>query len=649
MTHRYWTSIFALLFIMVGTSAARAATDTPPYVVTLLIDGARSDLIHQLAAEGKLPNIQKLFMDGGLDVVQGLTVFPTTSTNAYQSFLTGLFPGHAGIPYLARFSRNEHESIEYLSLKGIKIMNADFFNLQQLNDPQAPFSLTQGSLFDHLEPLKTTSIYSTFRRSANHHFPGIPFRAAWDTFVLGDHEMLDTLAYAQLEKLYKGPIDDIPHFSWVALLAVDVLSHQEGSHSPRVLQEFVAIDRMIGDFWDLVTKRGLADKTYIVVVGDHGNHDISERSYLRERMIKQGISIRSRHMRPPYELAINARGVSCAIISVAGPDGWKSYPSLDDLRHVPTKKKKDIDLIDYLRHQPETELLLVRNGNHHIRIFNENSESEITRVWSGGQYWYSYRILNGVDPLHYTDDPKLKPLITKDIPLTTAQWLPLTADKSYGDAIVQVGQIFTDGRVGDLIIVPHQNWVFRHEKADTHGSLSQDDIHIPILMHGPGITPQKIHYGRSVDVMPTILSWFGKTTTHRDGQNLLAPDAPPNPAQTELARQEIRILNSETVPDPPVPDTLLAAERALRQERVAKLSNLLNRCTNPKRKPEDRLTRPDRVKKMRVSTCEVIDLAYKTAYEDLQRLKAVRGSTVSVRGEPVEPQHVLRQAQDERK
>lgn len=616
--------LFAILSIIVASPRTVAATDTAPYVVILLIDGARSDIVHELAAQGKLPNIQKLFLDGGLDVTHGTTVFPTTSTNAYQSFMTGLFPGHAGIPYLARYSRAEKESVEYLSLKGIKIMNADLLNWYQLNDPQFSYQVTQGSLFDHLNNLGTASIYATFNRDATVQTPQLPLRAAWNTFVLHDHEMLDVLAYKKLKKIYDGPIDTVPHLSFVALLAVDVLAHQEGAHAPRLLNHYTAIDRMIGDFWALLEKRGLADKTYLVLVGDHGNHDISERSYLRERLIKEGVAIRSRHMRPPYELAINARGVSCAIIAVAGQNGWKSYPTLDDLRRVPTRKGNELDLIHYLRHQPETDLLLVRNGNHHVRIFNENSEAEVTRVWSSGKYWYSYRVLNGGDPLKYTEDLQLKPLIANNTPLTAAQWLPLTAKKEYGDAIVQIGQIFTDGRVGDMMIVPKPNWVFRHEKASTHGGLSQEDIHIPIMMHGPGIAPQKMTYGRSVDVMPTILAWFGKTTPHRDGQDLFHPDPSPSRAETELARQEMRLLNGHTpVARNGVPQSLLAQEAALRQDRVTKLATLTERCTQRRPKPEDRLTKPDRRKKIRVSTCEVVDLAAKTAYEDLQRLKAI--------------------------
>ena len=625
--------LIILLFIIISTmtvnSLAVAATEAPPYFVILLIDGARSDIVHELAAQGKLPNIQKLFIDGGLDVTHGTTVFPTTSTNAYQSFMTGLFPGHAGIPYMARYSRTEKESIEYLSLKGIKIMNADLLNWYQLNDPNVSYKVTQGSLFDHLSDLGTASIYATFNRDATVQTPHLPLRAAWNTFVLHDHEMLDVLAYNDLKRIYEGPTDKIPHLSFVALLAIDILAHQDGAHAPRLMDHFVTLDRMLGDFWALIEKRGLADKTYLVLIGDHGNHDISERSYLRERLIKEGVAIRSRHMRPPYELAINARGVSCAIIAVAGRNGWKSYPTLDDLRRVPTRKGKELDLIDYLRNQPETDLLLVRNGNHHVRIFNQTSEAEITRVWSSGKYWYSYRTLNGSDPLRYTEDPQLKSLIANNTPLTAAQWLPLTAKKEYGDAIVQIGQIFTDGRVGDMMIVPKHNWVFRHEKANTHGGLSQEDIHIPIMMHGPGITPQKIAYGRSVDVMPTILAWFGKTTPHRDGQNLLAPDPLPKRTEAELAQQEMRLLNGHTtVARNGVPQSLLAQEATLRQERVEKLATLTERCTQRRPKPEDRLTRSDRRKKIRVSTCEVVDLAAKTAYEDLQRLKAIGGESV---------------------
>lgn len=630
MLKRRFGHIAVLVLSIIWSLAVHAAE--APYVVVILVDGARGDLVHELAAAGKLPNIQKLFIDGGLDVEHATTVFPTTSTNAYQSFMTGLFPGHAGIPYLARFSRSEKKSIEYLSLKGVKILNADLLNWYQLNDPDIPYRTAQSSLFDELGDLHTSSIYATFQRDTTIQKPYIPFRAAWNTFVLGNHEALDELAYQQLTRIFEGPQDKIPHLNFVALLSTDVLAHLEGSHAPRVLNHFETIDRMIGDFETLLTKRGLADKTYIVLVGDHGNHDISERSYLRERLIKQGVAIRSRHIRPPYELAINARGVSCAIISVAGPSGWKTDPSLDDLRQVPTLKKGDMDLIDYLRNQPETDLLLVRNNMHHVRIFSASSESEITQFWSSGRFWYSYRVLNGTDPMHYMDDPKISRIMTAQTPLTADQWLPLTATKEYGDAIVQIGQIFTDGRVGDMIIIPKKEWVFRHEKANTHGSISQDDMHIPIMIHGPTIAPQKIPYGRSVDVMPTILSWFGRKIPQSDGQNLLRPRPVPTRAEVLLATRELAAIThphharSHPSGEGKRHSAQLSTEFEVRKARVTKLNSLSDRCQT--KKVEDRLTRPDRPKKMRISTCEVVDLALKTAYEDLQRLEFVRGKPV---------------------
>lgn len=604
------------IIVLILSIFSRNVLASDPYVVIILIDGARSDLVHQMAADGQLPHIQKLFIDGGLDVTHGLTVFPTTSTNAYQSFMTGLFSGHSGIPYLARFSRSEQESIEYLSIKGLKIMNADLLNWHQLNDPKTPFMVTQGSLFDWLVPLPTASVYSTFHRNATQQVPSLPWRAAWQTFVTHDFEEVDTLTYQALLKRFKLPSSQIPHLTLAAFLGNDIISHDAGATAARVKDHLIELDHMIGDFWEFLAQRHLQDQTYLVLVGDHGGHDIENRSYLRERLLKEGVAIRSRHIRPPYELAINARGVSCAIISVMGPNGWKSSPSLDDLRHVPTKKKGEMDLIDYLRRQPETDLLLVRNGLHHVRIFSAQGESEVTRSTSSGQTWYAYRVLTGQDPLHYQNVPQ-------GTPLTAQQWLPLTANKTYADAVVQIGQIFADYRVGDIMIVPHQGWVFRHEKAATHGSLSQADMHIPIMMHGPTIAPQKIPYGRSVDVMPTILSWFGKTSTHIDGHNLLQSPPTLSPVATQLAAIETQHLAGTVRPLPRTRAlrNAVQSELTLRQDRVNKLEALYTQCGH---KTEDRLTRQDRPKRLRTSTCEVVDLALKTAYADTQRMHTIQ-------------------------
>ncbi len=142
------------------------------------------------------------------------------------------------------------------------------------------------------------------------------------------------------------------------------------------------------------------------------------------------------------------------------------------------------------------------------------------------------------------------------------------------------------------------------------------------MMHGPKIAPQKIPYARSVDVMPTILAWFGKTSPHHDGHNLLQPVTLPTASATQFAALETRYINnSGHTHDQHRPHVATQNEMALRTARVKKLEELHQRCQH---KTEDRLTHEDRPNRLRTATCEVVDLALKTAYGDKQRMQTIQ-------------------------
>ena len=101
-----------------------------------------------------------------------------------------------------------------------------------------------------------------------------------------------------------------------------------------------------------------------------------ERSYLRERLIKEGVAIAAA-TRPPYELAINARGVSCPLSPSPGKRDGNFYPTLEDLRRVPTRKGKEIDLLSTV-YQPENRFTSCATKSH-VR-FSIKTEAEITCV-----------------------------------------------------------------------------------------------------------------------------------------------------------------------------------------------------------------------------------------------------------------------------
>lgn len=83
-------------------------------------------------------------------------------------------------------------------------------------------------------------------------------------------------------------------------------------------------------------------------------------------------------------------------------------------------------------------------------------------------------------------------------------------------------------RGGDLLIMLRPYWFFRAEDATSHGSLSEHDARVPLLLMGPGIRAG--HYFQPVtpaDIAPTLAFLAGITMTARDGRVLHEALVPP--------------------------------------------------------------------------------------------------------------------------
>ena len=105
------------------------------YVIHFILDGTNRKAFNAALEAGLLPTIKKRFVDNGAVFDLATSIFPSTSTAAYQAFATGLFPGHAGIPHLERFDRDHRRVVGYLTTSGYKMVNTDFINLRALENP----------------------------------------------------------------------------------------------------------------------------------------------------------------------------------------------------------------------------------------------------------------------------------------------------------------------------------------------------------------------------------------------------------------------------------------------------------------------------------------------------------------------------------
>jgi len=337
-------SVVLLLCLCAAPSAARTTprhAQFPPqkindvYVVLLVLDGCRSDMLYDMVDRGELPAVKKYLVDRGTQFSHAITVFPSATVNAYQSMVTGLFPGHAGIPYAEWFDRRHKKIINFFSLKGSHRFNALFHNYYySLNDGTAP-TYPRESIFDDLAGYPTAAMYTPFSRHATLRTPKIPLALLWAEYGRRRPERVDVYNYHHILHLFRRPPDQIPRMTFAGLLSTDYLEHHLGVEHVRVRRTLRQFDTFVEKFVQLLTQRHLLEKTYIIVTSDHGMHDIKDLFHLRELLRTAGLQPIRDTPRSTSNVFVGARGISVATLTMKSPHGWQQPIAYDTLRAYP--------------------------------------------------------------------------------------------------------------------------------------------------------------------------------------------------------------------------------------------------------------------------------------------------------------------------
>jgi arylsulfatase A-like enzyme len=113
---------------------------------------------------------------------------------------------------------------------------------------------------------------------------------------------------------------------------------------------------------------------------------------------------------------------------------------------------------------------------------------------------YSYRTIDG-DPLRAGLELQR---------VTAADAYDALAGGDYPDAIVQIAQLASSARSGDVIVSASPGWDFREKwepvrHVSTHGSLHREHMMVPLLTSRPTSRAPR----RTADVMPSALAALG--------------------------------------------------------------------------------------------------------------------------------------------
>jgi len=512
---------WVLLLLCLTGCAYRSATLLPDrpteplpirdrYVLILLLDGARPGELDQAVAQGFMPNLKRLFYEEGARFENALTVFPTVSTPAHQALLSGLQPGHHGIPNLDWFSRALEMRIDYLYPLYWSWTNLHLFNFLQVLEDRITDDKPQ-LIFETLEGHPSLAVYETVNSGATVKAPvRPPIHTAYRGKFQKYYEAFDVNALNEvLKRFKKDSPEELPRFTIVACYGMDLVNHYVHPQSERAMDLLRLYDRFLGELYQDLKERGIQDKTLLVVTSDHGQHDVSGGmvdlgGYLRQ------LGLRANLAKPKESQVMwGDHGTTFSNLYFKLGEDWSRRPSYQELRNFSAADGKKIDLIARLLEHPNIEWLLSPEGLSKTHLHRDDQHALLLRKKVDGEILYSYQPDPGQDPLEYLQDPLLRRWTERGEFHGEEEWLKASARLSIPDAPVAMPQLFDDFRVGDLVLMTSKNTQFHDPRPSGHGSPWREDRHIPLMLHGPGIRPGLQGEARIVDVYPTLLTYLG--------------------------------------------------------------------------------------------------------------------------------------------
>ncbi len=483
------------------------------YLVLILLDGSRPQEIEAGVAAGRLPTFKKLFFEEGARFKNVITAFPTVSSPCHQAFISGLYPGHHGVPSLDWYSRSQDLYTDYLQPHHLRYTNTLFFNFRQFlenkiytDEPQLIFRALKGH--------PSLAVFEPANFGAKYYFPrSIPAVPAYHSFVAKNHEHWDfaSAKYA-LNLIKKLPTQDLPRFSMINFYGMDFTTHFERAHSTRVADLYIYYDRFLKELYKNFEERGLIKKTTFVVISDHGQHDLEAAVDLPKMLRRVGFD--TGHLDKKNSQVVwgnHATGTTNLYFKTNGD--WRQRPSYAELKNFPLNNKP-VDLIKSFLKEPDIEAVITPEGPWLTHLHFKTGHAIIKRRWQNNQFLYAYEPDSDTDPLDYLKNPVIRSWVEKKQFMDAEAWLEQTHDKDMPDIVVAVPQIFDDYRAGDMFLITVKEKQFKTDKPSGHGSLYKEDLRVNFMLHGPDIQAGLYPYARSVDAYPTFLALFGLKSSH---------------------------------------------------------------------------------------------------------------------------------------
>lgn len=474
-------------------------------VVLFFVDGLDHDRFQSLLAVGKLPNIKRHFVDGGVRVEHAVTSIPSMTYPNTVSLFTGRFPGHHDVTGNQWFDRRTLAYPNYITAAEYSAVNAHFH---------------WPTLYELLPDQFSVNVLGNVARGATYN---VDYHTSLGIgWYLGWYSRVDELTAGCLEDVGRlaNRIDRWPNIISMYFIGVDQLGHDAGSDSTAYAEGVIGVDRQIGRVLEALQQNGLADSTHTILVTDH-SHTPSHKDrsldlicWLRDhrglkihegRVFGDDYADRLRELRK-YDAVLVDGSFRRIVLHLRGNAGWFVKPGIDEIDAVLQASGTSPRLADL----EGVGLVCTSSGPNRIRVLSRRGDAVVERRLERGIAQYRLEVVgrNGAtttDPLGYLDVPELRSFVDAGWH-SSREWLAATAKHKYPDFVPQVAEYFDSIRSGELLIFAAEGWSFSGHGRGEHGAALAADMRIPLYFAGPGLPPGgSIPCGRIVDVMPTVI------------------------------------------------------------------------------------------------------------------------------------------------
>ena len=453
--------------------------------IFILADGARHDVLAQLAEQGKLPNISHHMLKRG-HLGGAVASFPTVSGAAHLPFMTGRFSGRLNVAGIYWFDRAEYARLRP-SLDKFRTY-LYFFKIDKMNRDVAADAVSIFELFK-----KHAGIFTWFSRGGT-----------WDanmtrlskitSFLRGYFTKNWLRCDLEAEEIVFKALKKKPDLIFAVFPAIDELSHRHNPLSETATGGYLNLDGFIGRLFDKLGPD--AEKTLVVISSDHGQsctHTHIDLEGLVRQNFKKTMSYK------PYvtdyfsiDSVVMPSGNGMANLYFRGERWGPKRPDMTDTskpwgRFV--EQVLAVEGIDIVAFRDPQDRVVIRSPRGRAEAYFDNG--------------FVRYIVPERDPFGFGKLPDK---------MTMEEALKLTFETDYPDGIVGMLTHLESARSGDLIVTSKlgfdlRDWWEYQEPHGTHGSLQREHSMVPVVTNAPlDDTPM-----RTVDVFPTLLRLTGRS------------------------------------------------------------------------------------------------------------------------------------------